>query len=52
MFIYCIKDEVFVQWEFGENFIEPSYQKPTEKSHFHIKLAANSIQRLNFFFKN
>lgn len=27
MFIYCIKDEVFVQWEFGENFIEPSFQK-------------------------
>lgn len=46
MFIYCIKDEVFVQWEFGENFIEPSFQKPTEKSHFHIKLAANSTQRL------
>lgn len=31
MFIYCIKDEVFVQWEFGENFIEPSFQKPKRK---------------------
>lgn len=49
MFIYCIEDEVFVQWEFGENFIEPSYQKPTEKSLPH-QISSKLHPKVKFFF--